>query len=128
MKSLLLALIMFTSTFSTSLIAREFSYAETVGIQSIIHQVVSKQLVNSGIVKSLLEGSMSTPGLVIRSQVENMECERALGTDWCSIEIHSQVKADQEGSSYSEQVINLIVKMRNGKVNSARIETTSSDK
>jgi hypothetical protein len=118
MRKILLSIVLLVSTLSLS--AREFTYEDRVGVESILRQVVDQNLIESETITAFLEGSSAIEGVQISTEVVMYGCERAAGSDYCSISIYSEVLFDGE-EVYTEHLETIEVRIRSGKVVSAKL-------
>lgn len=109
--SSMIALLSISSVFATE----SSEYATKVGIQAIARTVVEKKLVDAE-AQSVLKLALETG----RAEFGSMECERGLGSDYCTIEVST---LDDESTDEAEETLYyLSVRLIQGKVYSASWE------
>jgi hypothetical protein len=91
------------------------SYSAEVGVQVIVRSVINEKFLNSEVTADL-ELALETSKAVLGK----MECDRATGTDICSIQVF--VKNDPSTVDAEETYYLLVVNIQKGVVTSARVE------
>ena len=105
---------------ASSALAGEVSYPTRVGAEVMISQVLSKQLLKGEYSRAqnrTLRKLLHSPAS-ISAKITNVTCDRALGSDYCFIDIFSA----QEESESNEQ---LRVRVIEGEVKDAEMTVTA---